>query len=353
MVAPAAPHPFFALALQTQVSAINGCTSRTESQPIMDQTLARLATEISASKRFIGMDTRIVVLPEYFLTGYPIGGTIASWSHKAALSIDGPEYEALGKIAQDNDIYLSGNAYEIDPHFPDLYFQTSFIIAPSGDVCLRYRRLNSMFAPTPHDVWDKYLDIYGLDGVFPVARTDIGALACIASEEILYPEIARALAMRGAEVFLHSTGEIGNVSSTPKSIARQARAIENMAYVVSANAAGIAGHQLPDSATDGRSVVIDHRGLILADCGWGPTMTANAVVDINALRHARQRPGMSNYLARQRFEVFAQTYAELGTQSANSLLENGDVKTPDRSHFVQSQERAIDCLRKRGFFDEA
>jgi hypothetical protein len=67
----------------------------------------------------------------------------------------------------DQKLFLAGNAYELDRHFPGLYFQTSFVIAPSGDVVLRYRRLNSMFAPTPHDVWSKYLDIYGLDGVFP------------------------------------------------------------------------------------------------------------------------------------------------------------------------------------------
>jgi predicted amidohydrolase len=344
------PAPYYALALQTAVSTINSCADRSEAQVVINQTLERLATEIAASKRFIGADTALVVLPEYFLTAYPLGDTITGWASKAALSIDGPEYEALGKISQDNAIYLSGNAYEVDPHFDGLYFQTSFIIAPNGNVCLRYRRLNSMFAPTPHDVWDKYLDIYGLEGVFPVAKTEIGTLACIASEEILYPEIARALAMRGAEVFLHSTGEIGSTRETPKSIARQARAIENMAYVISANAGGIAGHQLPESATDGRSVILDYRGLVLAESGWGKTMTANANIDIAALRHARQRPGMSNYLSRQRFEVFAETYATLGSQKANSLLDNGTVKTPDRAHFIGAQQDAIATLRKRGIY---
>ena len=106
-------------------------------------------------------------------------------------------------------------------------------------VCvLRYRRLLSMFAPSPHDVWDRYLDHYGLEGVFPVADTEIGRLAAIASEEILYPEIARALAFRGAEVFVHSSSEIGSPLGTAKDVAKRARAWENMAYVVSANTAG-------------------------------------------------------------------------------------------------------------------
>ena len=37
--------------------------------------------------------------------------------------------------------------------------------------------------------------------MFPVAKTAIGNLAAIASEKILYPEVARCLAMRGAEIF--------------------------------------------------------------------------------------------------------------------------------------------------------
>ena len=339
---------YYGIALQTAVDAINTCVDRDASQLVMNATIARLAMEIPASKRFIGPDSKLIVLPEYFLTAYPLGDTIESWAHKACIHADGPEYEALGKIAQDNDIYLAGNAYELDDQFLGLYFQTCFIISPNGDVILRYRRLNSMFAPTPHDVWDKYLDIYGMDGVFPVAKTDIGNLATIASEEILYPEIARCLAMRGAEVFLHSTGEMGNMSETPKQIARKARALENMAYVISANSGSIRGHELPKSSTDGRSSIINFKGQIMTEAGYGESMTANDCIDLHALRKYRKRPGMSNYLARQRFEVFAETYGGEGSQKANALLdEKGNHKIPERAHFISAQTEAISKLAKK------
>jgi len=336
---------YYAIALQTCCDAVNNLGSVAEARAAMMQTIERLTVEVRSSKQFVGPDVKLVVLPEYVLTAYPVGDTVPNWAAKAALDYDGPEYAALGKIAVDNGIYLAGNAYENDPNFPEIYFQTSFIIDPNGEVILRYRRLNSMFAPTPHDVWDKYLDIYGMDGVFPVAKTDIGNLAAVASEEILYPEIARSLAMRGAEVFVHSTGEMGNLSETPKAIARKARALENLAYVVSANAAGISGHDMPFSATDGRSSIADYKGLTLAESGWGPTMTAHACIDLNALRRHRRRPGMGNMLARQRFELFADTYAALGSQPANALLDaEGNVVTPERSHFIAAQQKAIKKL---------
>ena len=191
-----------AIALQAKTFAVNRAKSKAEADEIIKQTIERISWQIFGSIAFVGFDTKLIVLPEYFLTGFPMGETIDEWREKACLEIDGEIYELLGKIAQERKIFLSGNAYELDKNFPKLYFQTSFIIAPNGDVVLRYRRLNSMFAPTPHDVWDKYLGIYGLEGVFPVAKTEIGNLACIASEEILYPEIARCLAMRGRRFFV-------------------------------------------------------------------------------------------------------------------------------------------------------
>ena len=185
------------------------------------------------------------------------------------------------------------------------------MVAPSGAVVLRYRRLNSMFAPTPHDVWDRYLEVYGLEAVFPVARTEIGNLACVASEEILYPEIARCHAMRGAEILIHPTSEMGSPALTPKDVAKRARAIENMAYVVSANSAGIRGTPIPAASTDGMSKIIDPTGLVLAEAGPGETMAATAEIDLEALRRLRRRPGMANLLSRQRFELFAESYARM------------------------------------------
>ena len=156
---------YIALALQTRCDAVNRLADN-EVRAAMLASIERIGTQIRSAKAFIGPDLRLVVLPEYFMTSYPLGDTIDGWATKAAIAPGGAEYAALGKLASDNDLYLSGNVYEIDEHFPGLYFQTCFIMAPTGDVILRYRRLISMYTPTPHDVWDRYLDIYGIEGVY-------------------------------------------------------------------------------------------------------------------------------------------------------------------------------------------
>jgi predicted amidohydrolase len=268
---------------------------------------------------------------------------LPTWAARACLLQDGPEYKALGEVAKKNGVYLSGNAYEIDPKFSDLSFQVSFIINDQGELILRYRRLISMYTATPHDVWDKFVDIYGVEAAFPVADTPLGKLACIASEEILFPEVARALALRGAEVFLHSSSETGSPQATKKGIAKRARAVENLAYVISANSAGIAGIDIPMASTDSGSMVIDYEGRILAEAGYGESMVALTQIDPTIIRHVRGRVGMDNYLARLRLEPFASTY-QMSVYPPNVLAND----KPSRAGFRAAIERGIEAIKYKG-----
>ena len=341
---------YTAVAMQLTARSIEAApdkeSARRQMLGLIEEVGKKIRSSAAIIPRYSGLPLKLAVLPEYLLTSFPGKISIPEFADKAAITVDGPEYDALGKIASDVGLFLAGNAYETDHHFPELYFQTCFVIAPNGDVVLRYRRLNSMFAPTPHDVWSKYLDIYGIEGVFPVARTEIGNLAAIASEEVLYPEIARAHALRGAEVFVHSSSEVGSPLATQKDISKRARAFENMAYVVSANTAGIDGTAMPHASADGNSAVIDYKGTVLAMAGHGETFTAFAEINLQSLRAARRRPGMSNYLARQRPALFAPIYASAGFHPANGLIKDGKVQIPDRDYFTRVQEQVIERLAK-------
>jgi len=343
---------YAAVALQLAARSVERAPDRAAARAQMLATIADVAAKLRSSAIFIqqygGSPVRLAVLPEYLLTSYPGRISIGDFAAKAALEENGPEYEAFGRIAEAQKLFIAGNAYEVDRHFPGLYFQTSFVVAPSGEVVLRYRRLNSMFAPTPHDVWSKYLDIYGLDGVFPVARTEIGNLAAIASEEIVYPEIARAHALRGAEIFLHSSSEIGSPIDTHKAIAKRARAFENLAYVISANTAGIEGTTMPLASADGNSLVVDWKGQLLAESNAGETFTAFADIDLAGLRAARRKPGMTNYLARQRVALFAAAYGAATGQPADGLIDGGQIRIPDRDYFLRVQQQVIERLAKEG-----
>lgn len=345
---------YTAVALQVSVKGVNRCKDRESSRARIAENIQRIGEFTTTAANFLrffyGIPVRLVALPEYAVTGFPMKESPAEWRDRACLEHNGPEYEALGKLAQTNNIFLSGNVYEIDPHFPELYFQTCFIIGPSGDVILRYRRLTSCFEPTPHDVWDKYLDIYGMEGVFPVARTEIGNLGTIASEEILYPEVTRCLTMRGAEVILHPTSEPGSPGLTIKEVCRRARAIENQVFVVAANTATIDDIPIPPYTCSAMSKIVDYNGHVLAEAAQGgEAFNSNAVIDVGALRRTRRRTAMANVMSRQPFDIYASSYAEADFHRRNFLLKDGKVTVPpDRETFRRRQEANVERLVKAG-----
>lgn len=337
---------YYALALQTPCNVVNDMDTAQARQSMAGR-IAALQREIAASKAFIGPDCRLVALGEYTLTGFPAGESIAQWRDKACLQQDGPEYEQLGKLCQRLGIHLAGNAYEVDPAFPDIYFQTCYLINPSGDVILRYRRLISMYSPSPHDVLDAWLDIYGADSLFPVADTQLGRIAGIASEEILYPEIARALALRGAEVIVNSTSEVA-AQDTVKQAARRVRAVENLVYVIGANSGGYHNSGIPPQSVDGNSDVINYRGDVLARAGYGASMVAFAEIDLAALRRFRRRPGLPNTLSRQRMELFAPQYQQPVYPANTWLNRQRQVSILKPEDFRRIQQQVIEDLDKKG-----
>lgn len=339
---------FTALALQTLCDAVNQDKSRNAARKRMKAAVSRVASQIATSKGFLksfnGYELKLVVLPEYWMTGFPLGETREEWQDKAVIETDGEFASMISDVAKKFGVYLCSNHYENDPHFPDLYFQANVVFSPAGDMILRYRRMISLYSPTPYDVWDAYLERYGADAIFPVAETEIGVIGSIASEEILYPEVARMCALKGAELLLHPTSEVGAPGLTPKDIAKRARALENIAYVISANSATIAGTPVPAASTDGMSKIVDWKGAVAAEANQGETMNANAVIDLEGLREARRKTGMSNFLSRLPMAAFRPGYAaDLAPANRTS-----DGRMIERADAIKGQQAVIDRLTQDG-----
>ena len=143
---------------------------------------------------------------------------------------------------------------------------------------------------------------------------------------------------------MHPASELKGQGETPKEAAKISRAVENMAYVVSTNTAGIFNRYLPAASADGGSKIIDYRGLILAEAGQGESMVAFSEINIAALRRYRRQPGMQNLLARQRFELYADSYDKFHFYPANNMSDD----IPDRQHFNRIQDETIERLAELG-----
>ena len=152
----------------------------------------------------------LVVLPET-LTYYGLGKDYADVSEP----IPGPSTEYFGKLAQRHDLYLVAGLIERDKH---LVYNVAVLIGPDGEVAGKYRKVclprseaEGGIAPGKN---------------FPVFETRFGNVGMMVCYDGFFPEPARELTKRGAEVIAWPVWGCNPLLA-------RARATENHVYLIS------------------------------------------------------------------------------------------------------------------------
>ncbi|MCX8232123.1 MAG: hypothetical protein OTJ45_09915, partial [Alphaproteobacteria bacterium] len=258
----------------------------------------------------------IVVFPEFFITGAQVNRTPEVWA-QIGVRFPGPEIDRLCKFAQDMRCYVSGGCFEADDDWPGRFFNTAFIIDDSGSVIHRYRKiqcadvLGSLPDTTPGSIYSRYVDKYGYDNLFPVVNTPLGCLGTIVCFDMNFPETARALVRRGAEVILHPTSEPHGGGRSAWEMGRRTRAFENTVYVVSAAMGGeYLNHAdtVPNLYSRGHAKVVNFDGNVQVVADGPGRVALEGRIDLRALRKARANP-FSNLAAWDEPAVYGHVYA--------------------------------------------
>ena len=238
-------------------------------------------------------EVKLVVTGEYSLFGQFRPRSLAQWI-EMALPIPNFATDILGKTAQKLGLYLVAHFLERHPKFPDCYFNTAVIINPSGDIILTYRKhngpnnMNTSYMG-PGDILNRFVDVFGEDALFPVVDTPIGRLGVLICGDIQYPEVARALAMKGAEILIHPDAGPYRRSQGGWEAMRLARAAENRAYLLSCSTASFLGTDRPEFGWRGRSQIISPDGDIMAIADGPGEAVISASVDVDRLRWRKSR----------------------------------------------------------------
>ncbi|MFE3837605.1 nitrilase-related carbon-nitrogen hydrolase [Pseudogemmobacter sonorensis] len=335
--------PWRATCVQIESKIAANATSREEAWTIIKENLAAAVAGIGAACAS-ELPPKLVVLPEFAFQGPSRANPVSVWIERACSTIPGAITDVLAEQAIKHGIYIAGNQFEVDPLWPNRYFNSSFLLNPKGEVILRYRRINTASWTSPHDILDEYLEAYGEDGLYPVADTELGRLAIFPCGEAAVPELSRVLMLRGAEVLLHPNNEPVTWKSDAPKICR---ASENMAYMISCNVGGVAGFS--DTDVGGRSQILDFRGERLAFRETAePGNSCTAMIDVEALRAARIDTGMGNGLMRTRLEMYRRYYGDLTVYPANQLAESAVETMAD---FAPVHAIALNNMRKIGIID--
>jgi predicted amidohydrolase len=286
---------------------------------------------------------RLVVLPEFVFQGPPRATPASKWIERACAPMPGPITAPLSELARRLGIYIAGNHFEVDPRWPDRYFNSSFLLDPKGEVILRYRRINTASWTSPHDILDDYRDAYGEDGIFPVVDTELGRLAIFPCGEVNVPELSRVFMLRGAEILLHPSNE---PISLRAECAKVSRAAENMCYLISANVAGGIGFSVGGAEQGGCSQIVDYLGnRVVYETDPAESISVTALIDVEALRRARRDTGMGNMLLRSRWEMYRDYFASAAFYPPNGL---GAGAFETYAELAPLQQQAVANLTRAG-----
>jgi len=197
-----------------------------------------------------GKKADLVVLPEV-LTYYGLGLKC----FEVAEPVPGPSTKYFGQLAKQHDLYIVASLYERADH---LVYNTAVLLGPDGKVVGKYRKVT-----LPRE---EIVSGVAPGNDYPVFQTRFGKVGMMVCYDGFFPEVARQLTIRGAEVIAWPVWGCNPLLA-------RARAAENHVYVVSSTYTDISTNWTV-------SAVYNHAGDTIALAkDWGTVVVAEVDLD--------------------------------------------------------------------------
>ena len=196
-------------------------------QPLLCQTGANLEKMVAHIEKIMREkpQTNLIIFPELITSGYECG---AEFQKLAEVAPNGESMKKIGEYAQKYGVHIIYGFPERDPLLTDILYNSTVFIDAHGKVVGVYRKVHlfgnekSYFRP-------------GCD--YPVFDTEIGKIGMMICWDTAFPEVARSLALQGAQLIVISTNW-ENPYGADWDLVTKARAIDNIIYIAAANRVG-------------------------------------------------------------------------------------------------------------------
>lgn len=209
--------------------------------------------------------SQLIVLPEMFSTGY----RVENHDKELAESIPGETTAWMQKLAEAYKAYLIGGIIENDGG--KIY--DAAVIAGPGNYLFKYRKMH---------LWGGEPPRFGRGSALEVAELPLFKAGLLICYEIGFPEQARVLTLKGAEVLIYSSA-FGKARAYAWDIASRSRALENGAFVLACNRCGTEF----DSEFGGLSRIVAPNGAVLAGAGSEGEAVVTAAINLNEVAQQR------------------------------------------------------------------
>jgi len=254
-----------------RLAAVSGAPKAPETpQECMDFYCSRL-DEVGRQ----GVD--LVCLPEVINTSRLKGDT-----SRFAEPIPGPSSSRLAALARKYRMYVAASLSEREG---GRLHNTGVLIDREGRIVGKYRK-------THLTIGESLLSGKTPGDTYPVFETDFGRVGYMICYDNHFPEVARALAIQGADVIVFSNMGDGREKGTLWGPYIQTRALDNQVHIVAA-------------VNGGRSCIVSPRGEMLSIVDKTPGAIASASCDLEAtVRNYSGRPIGKRYMQVRRADTF-------------------------------------------------
>ncbi len=194
----------------------------------------------------------LVAFPEFLMAYSPESQSAQALSEMAE-GIHGPFVSALRQAARSNKVAIVATIYE-KSNVPNRVYDTACLIDAQGQLASIYRKLHLYDALG----FKESAKLLSGDDLSPPIQTPVGIAGLMICYDLRFPEIARILAAKGAEVLLSPSAWVqGEMKLEHWQTMIRARAIENGCYAVAPNQVG--------NIYIGHSMVVDPFGRIILE----------------------------------------------------------------------------------------
>jgi predicted amidohydrolase len=310
-VVPLRKETILASVVQTRVMGIRGAHIRADIQRNLDYFLECI--DIAQGG---GLRGDLLLFHEFPITGF------SEWTreqhHELALEVSGPELAAVAARAQRYQCYIVFGTYAKDPvNWPGHILHLMVMAKPDGTLATHWKQRNvrgmfpgsEQYTSVIYDVYDRFVEMYGIDAVIPVERTDIGNIAMSAVQ--FEPELFRCMAFKGAEIICRVA--TGGFEFDDMRLTSYHNSLYTMICNNSINTQGRNPGFFEEASFggSGRSAIFAPRGLEL--CKAGPFETRElAAIPIGAFRKLHRIPDLHLTLYRPVLDAYQERYAPGG-----------------------------------------
>ena len=250
-------------------------------QPIETLKKAMIDKHVSMIADAAKQGVQVLCMQELFYGPYFCAEQKTKWYSLVEKVPDGPTVKLMQELAKKYSMVLIVPMYEEE--ITGVYYNTAAVIDADGKYLGKYRKTH-----IPHcdpGFWEKFYFKPGNLG-YPTFRTAVGQIGVYICYDRHFPEGARALGLRGAEIIFNPSATVAGLSEYLWKLEQPAHAVANGYFVGAINRVGF---EAPWNIGEfyGQSYFCNPRGKIIAEASRDKDEIVVADLNLDMIQEVR------------------------------------------------------------------